>query len=147
MQPDCQLRAFNVKVTDSSIIAPPLCPHSCPPMLVLSFGTTGKVALDGVLLFPFMAPIRRGQDGPRRCLPVALGLPQSSSDVSLLDLDLGLDIKMGQGTQILQPPNIYIYIYIGNSLLTFPFSNIKQFFLIKKIEQFSNPIIQEVTLF
>ena len=75
MQLDCQLRAFNAEVTDFSIIAPPLCPYSCPPMLVLLFGKTGKVALDGVLLFPFMAPVRRGQDGPRRCLPVALGLP------------------------------------------------------------------------
>ena len=75
MQPDCQLRAFNAEVTDSSIIAPPPCPHSCPPMLVISFGTTGRIALDGVLLFPSMTSIPRGQDGPRRCPPAALGLP------------------------------------------------------------------------
>ena len=74
MRPDCQLRAFNAKVTDSSIISPPPCPHSCPPMLVLSFGTTRRAALDGVLLFPSMTSVRRGQDGPRRCLPAALGL-------------------------------------------------------------------------
>ena len=37
MRPDCQLRAFNAEVTVSSIIAPPPCPHSCPPMLVLLF--------------------------------------------------------------------------------------------------------------
>ena len=75
MRPDCQLQAFNAKVTDSSIIAHPPCPHSYPPMLVFSFGTTGRVALDGVLLFPSMTPVRQGQDGPRRCLPAALGLP------------------------------------------------------------------------
>ena len=75
MRPDCQLRAFNAEVTDSSIIAPPPCPHSCPPMLVLSFGTTGRIALDGMLLFPSMTSIRRGQDGPRRCPLAALGLP------------------------------------------------------------------------
>ena len=75
MWPDCQLWAFNAEVTDSSIIAPPPCPHSCPPMLVLSFRTIGRAALDGVLLFPSMAPVRRGQDSPQWCLPAALGLP------------------------------------------------------------------------
>ena len=75
MRPDCQLRAFNAEVTDSFIIAPPPCPHSYPPMLVLSFGTIGRVALDGVLLFPSMTSVCRGQDGPRRCPLVALGLP------------------------------------------------------------------------
>ena len=75
MRPDCQLQAFNAEVTDFSIIAPPPCPHSCPPMLVLSFGTTGRVALDGVLLFPSMTSVCRGKDGPRRCLPAVLCLP------------------------------------------------------------------------
>ena len=74
MRSDCQLRAFNAEVTDSFIIAPPPCPHSCPPMLVLSFRTTGRAALDGVLLFPSMKPVRRGQDCPWRCLPAALSL-------------------------------------------------------------------------
>ena len=60
MRPDCQLRAFNAEVTDSFIISPPSCPHSCPPMLVLSFGITGRAALDGVLLFPSMTSVRRG---------------------------------------------------------------------------------------
>ena len=75
MQPDCQLRAFNAEVTDYSIIAPPPCPHSYPPMLVLSFGTNGRIALDGVPLFPSMTSVRRGQDDPRRCPPTTLGLP------------------------------------------------------------------------
>ena len=35
-------------------------------MLVPSFGTTGRVALDGVLFFPSMTPVRRGHDGPQR---------------------------------------------------------------------------------
>ena len=82
MRPDYQLRAFNAEVTASSIIAPPPCPHSCPLVLVPSFGTTGRVALDGVLLFPSMIPVCRGRDGPRWCLPAALGFPHSSSDVS-----------------------------------------------------------------
>ena len=81
MRSDCQLQAFNAKVTFSSIIAPPPCLHSCPPMLVPLFGTTGRVALDGVLLFPSMTLVHRGQDSPRQCLPAALGLPYSSSDV------------------------------------------------------------------
>ena len=81
MRPDCQLRAFNADVTASSIIAPPPCPHSCPPVLVPSFGMTRMVALDGVLLFLSMTPVRRGHDGPRRCLPATLGLPYLSSNV------------------------------------------------------------------
>ena len=75
MRPDCQLRAFNAEVTDSSIIAPPPCPHSCPPMLVLSFGMTRRIDLDVVLLFPSMTSIRWGQDDPWRCPLAALGLP------------------------------------------------------------------------
>ena len=78
---DYQLQAFNAEVIASSIIAPPPCPHSCPLVLVPSFGTTGRVALDGVLLFPSMTPVRRGHDGPWRCLTATLGLPYSSSVV------------------------------------------------------------------
>ena len=81
MRPDCQLRAFNAELTASPIIAPPPYPHSCPPVLVLLFGTTERAALEGVLFFPSMTPVRRGRDGPQRCLPAALGLPYSSSDV------------------------------------------------------------------
>ena len=53
MWPDCQLWAFNAEVTNFSKIVLPPCPHSYPPMLVLSFATTGRAALDGVPLFPF----------------------------------------------------------------------------------------------
>ena len=81
MRPDCQLRAFNAELTASPIIAPPPYPHSCPPVLVLLFGTTERAALEGVLFFPSMTPVRRGRDGPQRCLPAALGLPYLSSDV------------------------------------------------------------------
>ena len=38
MRPDCQLRAFNAKVTGSFTIAFSPCSHSCPPTLVPSFG-------------------------------------------------------------------------------------------------------------
>ena len=44
MRPDCQLQAFNAEVTASPIIAPPPYPHSCPPVLVLLFGTTGRLS-------------------------------------------------------------------------------------------------------
>ena len=81
MRLDCQLRAFNVEVTASPIIAPPPYPRSYPPALVLLFGMTGRAALESVLLFPFMTPIRQGRDGPQRCLPAALGLPYSSSNI------------------------------------------------------------------
>ena len=54
MRPECQLRAFNAEVTASPIIAPPPYPHSCPPVLVLLFGTTGRAALEGVLFFPLL---------------------------------------------------------------------------------------------
>ena len=106
MRSDCQLRTFNVEVTASSIIAPPPCPYSCPPVLVPSFGTTGRVALDGVLLFLSMTSIRRGHDGPRRYLPATLGLPYSSSDVFPSSAwALRPDINMGRGPQILWPHN------------------------------------------
>ena len=81
MRPDYQLRTFNAEVIASPIIAPPPYPHSCPPVLVILFGTSGRAAFEGVLLLPSMTPIRRGQDDPWRCLPEALGLPYSSLDV------------------------------------------------------------------
>ena len=82
MRLDCQLRALNAEVTASLKIAPPPCPHSCFPVLVLFFGTTGRAAFEGVLLFPSVTPVCRGRDGPRRSLTVALGLHYSSSNVS-----------------------------------------------------------------
>ena len=71
MRPDCQLRAFNAEVTASPRIAPPPCPHSCPTVLVLLFGMTGRAVFEGVLLSPSVALVGRGQDGPRRCLLAA----------------------------------------------------------------------------
>ena len=71
MQPGCQLQAFNAEVTASPRIAPPPCPHSCPTVLVLLFGTTRRAAFEGVLLSPSVTLVGRGQDGPRRCLPTA----------------------------------------------------------------------------
>ena len=107
MRPDCQLRAFNAEVIDSPIIVLPPCPHSCPSMLVLSFATTGRAALDGVLLFPFY-----DTGSPR--IGWSSAMPPSSFGPSLVILGrfppqlgpLGLIyIKMGQGTQILWPHN------------------------------------------
>ena len=42
MRPDCQLRAFNAKVTGSPTIAFSPCPHSFPPTLVPLFGDNGE---------------------------------------------------------------------------------------------------------
>ena len=64
MRPDSQLRAFNAKVTVFPRIAPPPRPHSCSTVLVLLFGTTGRVVFEGVLLSPSVTLVGRGQDGP-----------------------------------------------------------------------------------
>ena len=66
MRLDCQLRAFNANVTAFPRIAPPPCSHSCPTVLVLLFGMTGRAVFGGVLLSPFVTLVGRGQDGPRR---------------------------------------------------------------------------------
>ena len=42
MRPNCQLRAFNAEVTGSFTIALSPCSHSCPPILVPSFGDNGE---------------------------------------------------------------------------------------------------------
>ena len=56
MRSDCQLWVLNAEVTASPRIAPPPCPHSSFPVLVLFFGTTGRAAFEGVLLFSFSDP-------------------------------------------------------------------------------------------
>ena len=71
MRPDCQLRAFNAEVTTSPRIAPSPRPHSCLTVLVLLFGTTGRVVFEGVLLSPSVTLVGRGQDGPQWCLLAA----------------------------------------------------------------------------
>ena len=73
MRPDCQLGAFNAEETGSPTMVLLPCSHSCPPTLVPLFGE--RAAMDGVLPFLLRAPVRRGHDGPRRFLLVALGLP------------------------------------------------------------------------
>ena len=71
MWPDFQLWAFNAEVTTFPRIVPPLRPHSRPTVLVLLFGTTGRVVFEGVLLSPSVTLVGRGQDGPRRRLLAA----------------------------------------------------------------------------
>ena len=71
MWPDCQLRAFNAKVTASPRIAPLPCSYGYPTVLVLLFGTTGRAVLKGVLLSPSVTLVGWGQDGLRRCLLAA----------------------------------------------------------------------------
>ena len=71
MWPDCQLQVFNAEVIASPRIAPPPCPHNCPTVLVLLFVMTGRAVFEGMLLFPSVTLVGRGQDGPRRCLPAA----------------------------------------------------------------------------
>ena len=104
MQPDCQLWAFNVEVTDSFTIAFSPCFHNCPPTLVPSLGTTGRAALDGALPFPF-----HDTSSPRTWRSSAI--PPNSFGPSLVILGrfpprpgpLDLIFEMGRGTQILWP--------------------------------------------
>ena len=112
MRPDCQLRTFNAEVTASSTIAPPPCPYSCPPVLVLLFWTIGRVAMDGVPLFPSMTPACRGQDSPRRLLPATLGLLYSFSDVfPSSDWALGLIFKWAGVPRSLGPTIFYFHLF------------------------------------
>ena len=112
MRSDCQLRTFNAEVTASSTIAPPPCPHSCPPVFVLLFGTTGRVAMDGVPLFPSMTPACRGQDGPRQLLLATLGLPYSFSDVfPSSNWALGLIFKWAEVPRSLGPAVFYFHLF------------------------------------
>ena len=97
MWPDCQLRAFNAKVTASPRIAPLPCSYGYPTVLVLLFGTTGRTALESVLLFPFMTLVRRGPPrmGQSSVMPPSRFGPYLFilGRFSLLGLSLGLDIK------------------------------------------------------
>ena len=101
MRPDWQLRAFNAEVTDSSIIVLPPCPHSCPPMLVLSFAMTGRAALDGVLLFPFhdtnLSRTGTALGDVSQQLWAFFSHPRTFSSSAWA---FGPDIKMGRGIQI-----------------------------------------------
>ena len=60
MRPDCQLRAFNAKVTGSCTIALSPCFHSCPFTLVPSFG-----GWRGWLWWIAYCPFFSGQELPR----------------------------------------------------------------------------------
>ena len=104
MWPDCQLRVSNTEVTASPRIAPPLRPHSCPTMLVLLFGTTGRAVFEGVLLSPSVTLVGRGQDGPWRC-PLAWAFLTHPRRFFFLDVGLRLDMKWAGLCQILQPHN------------------------------------------
>ena len=93
MRPDCQLQAFNAKVTASPRITPPPYPHSCPSVLVLLFRTTGRAVFEGVLLSPSVTLVGRGQDGPRRCLPAVWAFLVHLERFFFLGVGLGLDMK------------------------------------------------------
>ena len=60
MRPDCQLRAFNAEVTGSCTIALSPCSHSCPFILVPSFG-----GWRGWLQWIAYCPFFSGQELPR----------------------------------------------------------------------------------
>ena len=106
LRPDCQLRAFNAEVTDSSIMALSSCSHSCPSTLVPSFGDDGE-GCGGWRIVPSSQDTNcQGHDVPRRFLLVALGLSHPWTFSSSAGL-LGLLFEMGRGTQILWPHNCY----------------------------------------
>ena len=79
-------------------------------MLVLLFGTTGKVALNGVPPFPSMTLVRRGQDGPQRFLLAVLSLLYSSLDIFPSSAwALGLILKWAGVPRSLGPTIIFYY--------------------------------------
>ena len=75
MRPDCQLRAFNAKVTGSSTIVLSPCSHSCPSTLVPLFGDDGEGCGGWRIVLSFQDTSCQGHDVPRRFLLVAVGLP------------------------------------------------------------------------
>ena len=95
MRSDCQLRAFNAEVTGSCTIALSPCFHSCPTMLVPSFGGW-RGWLRWIAYYPFFS----GQESPRtRC---SSAISPSSCGPSLVILGhfligwaLGLIIRNG----------------------------------------------------
>ena len=105
MRPDCQLRAFNAEVTASPRIAPPPCPHSCPTVLVLLFGTIGRAVFEGVLLFPFVTLVGQGQDGLRRFLLVDWTFLTHPRTFPLSRRRPWVWYEMGWACQILRPHN------------------------------------------
>ena len=105
MRPDCQLRAFNAEVTASPRIAPPTCPHSCPTVLVLLFGTTGGAVFGSVLLSPSMTLVGQGQDGPWRWLPAAWAFLTHPWIFLLSRRGPWAWYEMGRACQIFRPHN------------------------------------------
>ena len=75
MRPDCQLRAFNAEVIGSCTIAFSPSSHSCPSMLVPSFGDDGEGCGRWHIVLSSQDTSCRGDDVPRRFLLVAVGLP------------------------------------------------------------------------
>ena len=75
MRPDCQLRVFNAEVTGSCTIALSPCSHSCPSMLVPSFGDGGEGCGGWRIVLSSQDASCRGHVVPRRFLLVAVGLP------------------------------------------------------------------------
>ena len=106
MRPDCQLRAFNVEVTDSFTIALSPYSHSCPPTLVPAFGNDGEGCYGWCITLSFHytnspRTLRSSTISPNSFGPslVILGrFPPRSRP-------LGLIFEMGWGTQILWPHN------------------------------------------
>ena len=106
MRPDCQLRAFNAKMTGSFTIAFSPCSHSCPPTLVLSFGNDGEGCFGWCIALSF-----HDTNSPRTWRSSAI--PPNSFGPSLVILGrfppqlgpLGLIFEMDRGTQILWPYN------------------------------------------
>ena len=129
MQPDCQLRAFNADVTASPKIAPPPCPHSCPTVFVILFGTTGRAVFEGVLLSPSVTLVGWGQDGPRRCLPAAWAFLTHPWMFLLSRRGPWAWYEMGLACQILRP-HMYIFKFL------FYFIDFSCFYLLNFLGQF-----------
>ena len=119
MRPDCQLRAFNAEVTASPRIAPSPRPHSWPTVLVLLFGTPRRTVFEGMPLSPSVALVCRGQDCPRRCLPVAWTFLVHPRMFLLPRRGPWAWYEVGRGCQILRPHNCNYRIEIKNWIIKY----------------------------
>ena len=105
MRSDSQLRVFNAEVTASPGIAPPPRPHSWPIVLVLLFGTFGRVVFGAVPLSPFVTLAGQGQGRTRQCLPAVWTFLICPWTFLLPQHRPWARYEMGRGCQALRPDN------------------------------------------
>ena len=90
-------------------IALPLFSHGCLVALVLSLGTLWETALGGVPPSPSVISVCREQDCPRQRLLAVRTFLFVLGHFFLLDVGLGLNMRLGRGYQILWPHKSILY--------------------------------------